>query len=77
MTPPEPGGSPDTGDSDSRQTLLVVLAHPDDEVGAAGTILRQRERGDRVVVLWLTRGEMTEAFGPVPAEKVARRRERL
>lgn len=55
-------------------TLLVVLAHPDDEVGAAGTILAQRAKGDRVVVVWLTRGEMTEAFGPLPPEEVARRR---
>lgn len=55
----------------------MILAHPDDEVGAAGSILKQRERGDRVVILWLTRGEMTEAFGPISPEKVARKRERL
>ena len=30
-----------------------------------------------MVVLWLTRGEMTEAFGPIGPEKVARRRERM
>jgi len=58
-----------------QKTLLVGLAHPDDEVGAAGTILAQKARGDRVVVVWLTRGEMTEAFGPLPAEEVAARRE--
>ena len=58
-----------------RKTLLVGLAHPDDEVGAAGSILAQKARGDRVVVVWLTRGEMTEAFGPLPAEQVAARRE--
>jgi LmbE family N-acetylglucosaminyl deacetylase len=57
------------------QTLLVGLAHPDDEVGAAGTMLAQRARGDRVVVVWLTRGEMTEAFGPIPQAEVARIRE--
>lgn len=56
------------------QTLLAIFAHPDDEVGAAGTLLAQRARGDRVVLLWLTRGEMTEAFGPLPATEVARRR---
>ena len=55
----------------ANQTLLVGLAHPDDEVGAAGTILAQRARGDRVVVVWLTRGEMTEAFGPVPLDEVS------
>lgn len=56
------------------ETLLVGLAHPDDEVGAAGALLAQRARGDRVVIVWLTRGEMTEAFGPIPAAEVARRR---
>ena len=58
-----------------RKTLLVGLAHPDDEVGATGTILAQKARGDRVVVVWLTRGEMTEAFGPLSADQVAARRE--
>jgi N-acetylglucosamine malate deacetylase 1 len=57
------------------RTLLVGLAHPDDELGAAGTILAQRARGDRVVLVWLTRGEMTEAFGPIPTAEVAARRE--
>lgn len=56
-------------------TLLVALAHPDDEIGAAGTMLTHRARGDRVVLVWLTRGEMTEAFGPVPAAEVMARRE--
>jgi N-acetylglucosamine malate deacetylase 1 len=59
----------------STRTLVVGLAHPDDEVGAAGAILAQRARGDRVVVVWLTRGEMTEAFGPLPIERVAELRE--
>lgn len=59
----------------SGETLLVGLAHPDDEVGLAGTLLAQRARGDRVVVVWLSKGEMTEAFGPIPREEVARKRE--
>lgn len=63
---PEPEG---------RRTLLVALAHPDDEVSVAGTMLAQRERGDRVVLVWLTRGEMTEAFGALPTDEVATRRE--
>ena len=58
-----------------RRTLLVGLAHPDDEVGAAGTIRAQVARGDRVVVVWLTKGEMTEAFGPVSQDEVSRIRE--
>ena len=58
----------------SRRTLLVALAHPDDELGVAGTILAQRARGDRVVLLWLTRGEMTAALAGLPREEVRRRR---
>ena len=58
----------------ARETLLVGLAHPDDELAAAGAIVAQRARGDRVVIVWLTRGEMTEAFGPIPVEEVARLR---
>ncbi|MDQ3389340.1 MAG: PIG-L family deacetylase [Gemmatimonadota bacterium] len=57
-----------------QQTLLVGLAHPDDELPVSGTILAQRARGDRVVIVWLTRGEMTEAFGPISSEEVAERR---
>lgn len=60
--------------SQPAETLLVGLAHPDDEVGVAGAILAQRSRGDRVVVVWLSAGEMTEAFGPIPIEEVAERR---
>lgn len=59
------------------ETLLVVLAHLDDELGAAGTILAHRARGHRVVVLYLTRGESTEAFGPLPSRQVAARRMEL
>jgi LmbE family N-acetylglucosaminyl deacetylase len=58
-----------------RKTLLAVFAHPDDELGAAGALLAQRARGDRVVLVYLTRGEATQAFGPVSREEVARRRE--
>ena len=59
---------------EEQQTLLVVLAHPDDEVGAVAAMLAQRARGDRVVLCWMTRGEMTEAFGPVSREEVIKRR---
>ncbi|MQA91346.1 MAG: hypothetical protein GEU90_14140 [Gemmatimonas sp.] len=59
----------------SKQTLVVGLAHPDDELGVAGSILAQRARGDRVVIVWLTRGEQTEAFGPLPTREVGKRRE--
>jgi N-acetylglucosamine malate deacetylase 1 len=50
--------------------LLVALSHPDDEIGCVGTIAAHRALGVRVVVLFLTRGEMTEALGPLSAEEV-------
>ena len=58
----------------ARTTLLAVLAHPDDEVGCAGTLLAQRARGDEVHVAFLTDGGMTEALGDRPPEEVAGRR---
>jgi len=60
--------------SEDRLTLLVVLAHPDDEVASVAAMLAQRARGDRVVLCWLTRGEMTEAFGAASVEEVIARR---
>jgi LmbE family N-acetylglucosaminyl deacetylase len=58
-----------------RTTLLAVFAHPDDELGVAGTLLAHRARGDRVVILYLTRGEATGAFGDLPEARVKARRE--
>jgi N-acetylglucosamine malate deacetylase 1 len=55
-------------------TLLVALSHPDDEVGCAGTIAAHAAQGCRVVLLFLTRGEMTESLGPLGPAEVARRR---
>ena len=56
-------------------TLLVVLAHPDDEIGCAGTIAAHAAAGNRVVLTFFTHGEMTEALGPLSAEEVAALRE--
>ncbi len=52
------------------KTILVALTHPDDEVGCAGTVAAHRAAGDRVVLLWLTRGEMTEIYGGMSTEAV-------
>jgi N-acetylglucosamine malate deacetylase 1 len=56
------------------KTLLVALSHPDDEMGCAGTIAAHAAQGHRVVLLFLTRGEMTESLGPLSAADVARLR---
>lgn len=59
----------------SARTLLGVFAHPDDELGVAGTLLAQKARGDRLVLLYLTRGEATSAFGELPEAEIIHRRE--
>lgn len=58
-------------------TLLAILAHPDDEVLCAGTLMAQKAMGSRVVVLWLTKGEMTNAFGDLSSVEIAKRRQDL
>ena len=57
------------------RTLLAVFAHPDDELAVAGTLLAQQDQGDHLVLLYLTRGEATGAFGDARLEEVVRRRE--
>src|SRR5688572_26616318 len=56
------------------KTLLIALSHPDDEVGCAGTIATHAADGHRVVMLFLTRGEMTESLGISDARQVAEQR---
>ena len=44
-------------------------------MSCVGTIAAHRAAGVRVVLLFLTRGEMTESLGPLTAEEVAAQRE--
>ncbi len=55
-------------------TVLVALSHPDDEVGCAGTIAAHTAAGDRVVLLWVTRGEMSGAYPGLDPDAIAARR---
>lgn len=57
------------------KTLLVVLSHPDDEIGFAGTIAAHAAAGHRVVLTFLTRGEMTESLGQLSVQEVGGQRE--
>ena len=54
---------------------MAVFAHPDDEIGAAGTLALHAQKGDRVMPVWMTRGELASQFGDTPEEEVARVRE--
>ncbi|MFC0595074.1 PIG-L deacetylase family protein [Thermus composti] len=54
---------------------MAVFAHPDDEIGAAGTLALHARRGDRVMLVWMTKGELASQFGDAPEAEVARVRE--
>lgn len=64
------------GDStNSRKTVFACFAHPDDEVGSLGTLANHVDRGDRVVLAWMTCGENTSiAQGKTPADVARERR---
>ncbi len=55
--------------------LMAVFAHPDDEIGAAGTLALHARRGDRVLLVWMTRGELASRFGAMEEARVAEIRE--
>ena len=39
-------------------TVMLIGAHPDDEISAGGTLLKHSRAGDRVVIVTMTRGGM-------------------
>src|SRR5262245_33017781 len=43
-------------------TLLVVYAHPDDEIGNSGAMIKAKAHGHRVVLVTATRGEVGEIY---------------
>src|SRR5438552_2965198 len=54
--------------------VLVIAPHPDDEsIGCGGTLRLHTRRGDRVVVAYLTSGEL--GLKGVPRETVWEKRE--
>ncbi|MBS3966089.1 MAG: PIG-L family deacetylase [Truepera sp.] len=42
--------------------LLAVFAHPDDELGCIGTLAKHARRGDAVLLVWTTHGELASQF---------------
>jgi LmbE family N-acetylglucosaminyl deacetylase len=72
------GGNEDPRMADSvssRKTVFACFAHPDDEVGALGTLANHVDRGDRVMLAWMTSGENTSmSKGKTPSEVARERR---
>lgn len=52
--------------------ILAVFAHPDDEIGCIGTLAKHAARGDEVMLVWTTLGELASQFGDTPHEEVTR-----
>ena len=55
--------------------LMAIFAHPDDEIGAAGTLAFHARRGDLVLLVWMTRGELASHFQDASLEEAAQVRE--
>ena len=54
-------------------TVLVISCHPDDiEIACAGTLLRCKERGDRVVICHLSSGNLGHEI--IPPEELTQMR---
>ncbi len=42
--------------------IMAVFAHPDDELGCVGTLTKHAQRGDEVMLVWTTHGELASQF---------------
>ncbi|MBB5376742.1 LmbE family N-acetylglucosaminyl deacetylase [Deinococcus metalli] len=52
--------------------IMAVFAHPDDEIGCIGTLAKHAARGDEVMLVWTTLGELASQFGDASHEEVTR-----
>jgi N-acetylglucosamine malate deacetylase 1 len=52
--------------------ILAVFAHPDDELGCVGTLKKHAQRGDEVMLVWTTHGELASQFGDQSDTEVRR-----
>ena len=59
-----------------QRTILACFPHADDEMWSLGTLLNHVSRGDRVVLVWATRGEMTSLLGDTPMAEIVAERKR-
>jgi LmbE family N-acetylglucosaminyl deacetylase len=57
------------------ETIVGIVAHPDDEIAMVGTLKNHADRGDSVTLAWMTAGENTTMLKGSPEEKAAIRRD--
>ncbi len=55
--------------------IMAVFAHPDDELGCVGTLAKHAARGDQVMLVWTTHGELASQFGDTEHAEVRRVRQ--
>lgn len=55
--------------------LLAIFAHPDDELGCAGTMANFSDAGNEVHLLFLTRGENASTIPGTPEDRIIARKE--
>ena len=69
---PEEGKS--ETEEDLKKTIWACFAHVDDEIWALGTMANHVSRGDRVMLSWMTYGEMTSLFGDISTDEIVEKR---
>ena len=64
-------------DSDSPgRTILACFPHVDDEISCLGSLCNHLDAGDRAILVWATRGEMTSLFGDMSMEEIIEHRQK-
>ncbi len=61
--------------TNEKKTILACFAHPDDEIGCIGTLSNHVDKGDQVVLVWTTSGEMASHFDKMSFNEVKKIRE--
>jgi len=57
-----------------KETVLAIFAHPDDELGCAGTMANHVDAGDDVYLVFLTKGENITSLEGETKDKVRQRK---
>lgn len=60
--------------NEENKTVISLFAHPDDELGAIGTLANHADRGDNVIMIWTTYGELTTMFPDYSLEEIKKER---